>query len=85
MDNPAVSPELLVTLTAALENLRTACRLPSGWKAVPYFRLTEKGASLAAGGLEANPSQCSPEDKKQQAEPKLSSTFCWQSCSSQDP
>ena len=46
MDNPAVSPELLVTLTAALENLRTACRLPSGWKAVPSFRLTEKGASL---------------------------------------
>jgi len=46
MDNPAVSPELLVTLTAALENLRTACRLPSGWKAVPSLRLTEKGASL---------------------------------------
>ena len=46
MAEPAVSPELLVTLTAALENLRTACRLPSGWKAVPSFRLTEKGASL---------------------------------------
>ena len=30
MAEPAVSPELLVTLTAALENLRTACRLPSG-------------------------------------------------------
>ena len=46
MAEPAVSPELLVTLTAALENLRMACRLPSGWKAVPSFRLTEKGASL---------------------------------------
>ena len=46
MDNPAVSPELLVTLTAALENLRTACCLRSGWKAVPSLRLTEKGASL---------------------------------------
>ena len=46
MAEPAVSPELLVNLTAALESLKRACRLPSGWQAKPSFRLSENGASL---------------------------------------
>jgi hypothetical protein len=46
MAEPAVSPELLVNLTAALESLKMACRLPSGWQAKPSFRLSENGASL---------------------------------------
>lgn len=38
--------ELLVNLTAALENVAVACGLPKGWTAEPSFRLTSKGASL---------------------------------------
>ena len=45
MADPA-RQELLVNLTAALENVAAICGLPKGWVAEPLLRLPPKGASL---------------------------------------